>query len=150
VSRAAVVATLLLAGCASWPLEPAGSELIQRADALVAEGEYTRALAAYDDVIARHPDSRMAARARTTRTALSGVVAAREELAKRQAELSRLAQVLAEREAEVARLSRDLTRASQTLAARQADVARLSAEADRLRAAMDELKRLELELERRR
>ncbi|MBI2216207.1 MAG: tetratricopeptide repeat protein [Candidatus Rokubacteria bacterium] len=168
----AAALAVLCAGCAAWP--PFRDEArvhLGRAEALVERGDYTAALEAYDELLRRHPDGPAAARARATRSVITGLLAARDEvtrlehavvsdrneierleqeLARNESEVARLAGELADREREISRARHALAGARQEVVARQAEMARLAAEADRLRGAIADLKRLELDLERRR
>jgi chromosome segregation ATPase len=179
VSRTVLALALALGGCASWPpvtREPA--QLLLRADTLVEREDYAAALVAYEELVGRHPASRAADRARIARSLVAALVAARDEIARQdremasdraviaqleagrrrsEAELGRLARELAVREGEIVRAREELAaregeigRTREELAARQSELAKLTAEAERLRSAIEDLKRLELELERRR
>jgi chromosome segregation ATPase len=139
---AAIVAAT--AGCASWSVfeRPSGALLV-RADRLAEEGEYARAVQAYDELLARYPDDTAAARVRGRRDTVTRLIAAREEV-------ERLRQALAARE-------RELGQAREALAGRDGDVQRarqelqrVSAESARLRADLERLKQIDLETERRR
>ncbi len=122
---------LALAGCAStWPspfASPAAS-MLERADALVARGDYAGAVAAYDELLARYPSDGLAGRALASRDTAATIIAAREEIARLRAELEA-------REGELRRVRQELQR--------------LTAESDRLRADLEHLKRIDLKLERR-
>lgn len=147
-ARAAVgvaVAALALGGCATawWPFADRATTLLDDGDRLVERGDYERALATYDELLRTYPDSGAARRARGSRHAVQGLVAARAEIARlrgeidaRDAELQRLRQRLSSREAELGRVR-------QELGARQA-------EAERLRADLERLKQIDMRLERRR
>jgi len=137
IALAAVILAFALAGCASWfASERPSATLLVKADGLVDQGEYARAIDAYDELLARYPDDAAAPRARSSRIAVARLVAAREE---------------------ADRLRRDLEAARQSLAAREGDLQRtrqelqrVTAESERLRADLERLKRIDLELERRR
>ncbi len=125
---------LVLAGCATWPL--GRSPALDRADHLVAKGDYAAAAQMYDEFLAKHADDREAARARTSRDAVAGILSARAEIARLRAELDT-------RDGEVGRLRQEIARLT-------AEADRLRGEADRIRADLEKLKRLDLEQERRR
>ncbi len=119
-----VLALVVLAGCASpsgWPFARASATLLARADRLAGQGDYEAAVAAYDEFLATYDDDSEAPRVRVTRETASAIVRAR-------AELARLRQELARREAELQKT-------------------RL--EADRLRGDLEQLKQIDLRLERR-
>ena len=147
---------MLLSGCATWsPFPPV--RLLARGDALVDRGRYPEAVAAYDEVVRRYPDSDSATSAGARRGVVASLVTAREQLAA-------LRQQLAERQTDLDRLGRDVERLSRDVAvrdaeigrlrheqaSRQSDVARLTVEMDQLRADLERLKRIEMRLERRR
>lgn len=123
-----LLAVVLLGGCAAWPWRPA-SRLLERGDVLAAHGDYAAAVRAWDELLARYPDDPAAPAALARRDTAAALLAAREEVA-------RLRSELAAREAEVGRLRQEL--------------ARLGAEAERLRSDLEQLKRIDLRLERRR
>lgn len=145
---------LCLAGCAAVPAGHPATSLLDRGDRLVAQGDFAAAVTVYEELLARYPDDAVAPRARASRDAAARILAARQEidqevsrlraeLAVRDDELTRMKQDLTARESEVARLQREL-------ATRQAELQRLTAEAERLRGDLEQLKRLDLKLERRR
>ena len=117
----------------SAPSRPASPPALERAESLVARGDYTSALAAYDEFLARYPAE---VQARAARNTVAQVLAAR-------AELAQLKEDLASRDRELARSREELTRLRQDLQARQA-------EADRLRADLERLKQIHLKPERKR
>lgn len=164
MTRALLLVALVCSGCALWtPLARPGGDDLSRADALAVQGEYVSALAAYDEVVRREPEGAAAKRARAARSTLASLIAAREEIGRleraietRESELERARRDRATRTSETARLARDLqardaelARARQELANRHSELGRLSAEAERLKGALEDLKRLELRLERR-
>ena len=139
MSRAALaLALLLVAGCA-WPAREATRALAD-ADARAAQGDYPAALAAYDAFLSRYPDDDGAVRARALRTVMNELLAVR-------AERDRLVREVATRESELARqvTARDaeLSKLRQELATRQAEAAWL-------REDLEALKRTDLQMERRR
>ncbi|MGH7354769.1 MAG: tetratricopeptide repeat protein [Candidatus Rokuibacteriota bacterium] len=97
MSRRLGVLLLLLAtasaGCASWSWRPwqspAGAALA-RADQLTERGEYAKAVAAYDDYLARYPDDGDARRALQTRDALATIGTLRQEVTRLRDELAKL------------------------------------------------------------
>jgi hypothetical protein len=124
---AAVALALALGGCASWPFRAPAQGLLDEADRRLERLDYVGALEAYDEVLLRYPDSAGAARARVRRGPLVEAV--------------RLRAAIALREAEILRLRDELGR-------RQADMARLAGEAEQLRADLEQLKKIDLRLER--
>jgi hypothetical protein len=143
--RGPIIAVILglLAGCASWPatwspralLSHPSSTLFERADRLVADRQYEDALEAYDQILAKYPDADEAGRARAARDVLAGLLAAR-------ARIARLSAEIRVKEAELAR-------AREQLSAREGDLLRTRQEAERLRADLEQLKRIDIDLERR-
>lgn len=124
-------ALLALAGCASLPAfwRPAGA-LLERADGLAAERRYADALAAYDDWLAKYPADGAAPRARMSRETVAALVAARDEIARLRRQVD-----------DLGRLRRELT-------AREGELVRLRQEIDRVQADLENLKRLDLQMER--
>lgn len=144
-----------LAGCSALAAlrPPAGAALLAQADGLAAEGRYEDALAAYEDWLRRHPDAGEARRVRASRAALAALVEARAEVARLRRQLDEVAGLrdeLAARERELARVRGELAGRDGEVARLRQEVARLAAEADRLRADLETLKRVDLEMERRR
>jgi len=156
LTRLAVAAIILaFAGCTSWSVfeRPSGTLLV-KADRLLDQGEYARAVAAYDELLVRYPDDAAAPRARSSRDAVARLIAAREEV-------ERLRQALSARERDLQQAlsarERDLQQAREALAVRDGEVQRnrqelqrVTAESERLRGDLERLKRIDLELERRR
>lgn len=152
---------LVAAGCATFASTP---DALVRAERLAVAGDFDGALRAYDAALAGTPDARTQSRASAGRAAVGAAIAARDEarqlredLARREAMLARLRDEIAAREREVARLTRDLsardgelTRARRDLSARQIELQRLGVEAEQLRTNLEDLKRIEMRLERRR
>lgn len=114
-----------------------------QADRSVTEGRYADALNTYDEILAKYPDTAEADRARTSRAPLSGLHAARTEIARLTAEMKAREAALTRARAEVAAREGDLARARQ-------EIARLTAETERLRADLEQLKRIDIDAERRR
>ena len=124
----AVALTVTLSGCASWPWPlTRGAALLAEADRLAREGQWPRAVAAYDEYLTRYPDSGAARRALESRDTLAATLTAR-------AELTRLRQ-------EVMQLREELAR-------REGDLLRERQEAERLRTDLERLKQIDLKLER--
>ncbi|HET7340533.1 MAG TPA: hypothetical protein VFL90_03650 [Methylomirabilota bacterium] len=123
---ALLAVALAVTGCAAWPFGR-GSARLAEADRLARSGDWGAAVAAYDDYLARYPDTAAAPRAQESRETAASMVAARAELARLRVEVARLRDELARRES-------DLTRVRQ--------------EADRLRADLERLKQIDLRLER--
>jgi hypothetical protein len=115
-----------LAGCASWPYGR-GSSIVAEADRMARDGDFSGAVAKYDEYLARHPEGWSAPRARESRDTLAATLTARSEAA-------RLRQ-------EVARLREELGR-------RELDLVRVRQEVDRLRSDLERLKQIDLRLER--
>ncbi|HEY3064844.1 MAG TPA: hypothetical protein VGL09_03585 [Methylomirabilota bacterium] len=124
---AALSLALALGGCASWSARHQSHALLEEADRRLERLDYLGALEAYDEILLRYPDSAGATRARARREPL--------------VEAARLRAVIAAREAEILRLREEVGR-------RQADVARLAGEAEQLRADLEQLKKIDLRLER--
>jgi ubiquinone biosynthesis protein UbiJ len=122
---ALAVLALVLVGCASGGLALDGAAaLLARADGLADRQQYEPALRAYDEFLSRYPGDPAAPRALKSRDA---IVTAR-------AELARLRSELAARDAE--------------LAAREAELVKLRQLTERLRADLEKLKEVDLNLER--
>ena len=121
------IVALMLATCTSWLRPPA--LLLDRADGLVARGDYRAAMRTYDELLTKYPDHSLAPRAQTRRDTLGSLLAAR-------ADLVRLREELTAREGELSRLRQEMQR--------------LQAETERLRADIEELKRIDLRQEERR
>jgi hypothetical protein len=153
-----------LVGCSPRLVAPPAVVLLDEAERLAIQGDYPGAVNLYDDVLFRQSDPAVLARARAGRDTAAGLLAARDEqarlreqLAAREGEIRRLHDALAAREQTLAARERalaardgELARAQQELAARQAEVKQLAAEAEKLRADLESLKRIDLNLERRR
>lgn len=132
----------VLAGCASGSPR-ASATLLVRADRLVTERQYAAALGAYDEILAKFPKTQEAGRARASRDTLGDLLAARTHIA-------RLTAVMKAQEADLARARQQLgAREGDLLQARQ-EIARLTAEAERLRTDLENLKRIDIDIERRR
>jgi tetratricopeptide (TPR) repeat protein len=121
--RALVLAALVLvlAGCFTLPLRP-GVSLLDRGDALLEQGDYVSAMAAYDEFLKKYPDDRLAGSVQARRDTASAIRAARDE---------------------IARLRSDLL-------LRENEMTRLRQEIDRLRADLETIKQTDLRLERKR
>ena len=127
--RRALVALVLaaaLAGCASWPYGR-GYALVDEADRMAREGDFTGAVAKYDDYLAKYPEGWEAPRARESRDTLAATLAGR---------------------AEAARLRQEVTRLREELARRELDLVRVRQEADRLKTDLEKMKQIDLKLER--
>jgi len=124
---AILLAVTLLGGCALFTRD--ASRALAEADARIVQGDYPAAMAAYDAYLVRYADDGGAPHARAMRKLLVDVIAARTELASLQERTQG-------REAEVTRLRAEI-------AARQAELARLKQD-------IEELKRTDLQMERRR
>jgi len=122
----AVALSLVLAGCSSWGLtNPFGgpSTMLAKADRLTAEGDYKSAVAAYDAFLAQYSDDSQAVRAR--RDAVASIMTTRDE---------------------ITRLN---SRVREELTKRDGDLARARQEAEKLRADLERLKQIDLQLEKR-
>lgn len=138
-----VVIIWAIAGCASSsPPRPSATLLVQ-ADRLVTQGQYASALEAYGEILAKYPDTDEAGRARSSRETLAGLLAARAHVARLTADMKAQEAELARTRDQVAARDGELTRARQ-------EIARLAAEADRLRSDLEHLKKIDIDLERRR
>ena len=130
-----------IAGCvlpSAPPAPPArpAAMLLMRAEGLVAEGQYANALEAYGEILAKYPNTTEAGRAHRSRDTVGDLLAARAQINKLTAEMKVQESQMKSQEAELAR-------------ARQ-EIARLTAEADKLRADLEHLKKIDIDLERRR
>ena len=134
---ALVVIIVTVAGCASSaPSARPSATILARADRLLAQGQHADALEAYEEILAKYPDTDEAGRARSSRDTLGHLLAAR-------AQISRLTADMKAQEVQMKTQDAELARARQ-------EIARLTAEADRLRADLDNLKKIDIDLERRR
>jgi tetratricopeptide (TPR) repeat protein len=122
-----LVLVSLFGGCATGP-RPSTS-LIERADRLLAQGQYQAAIRVYDELLATYPSDPVAPRAQATRDTLGTLLAAR-------ADVVRLKEELAARDTDLGRLKQELQR--------------LHTDTESLRADLEELKRIDLKQERRR
>ena len=134
-----------IAGCASSSPPPTRPSitLLGQADRLVAQGQYGGALEAYGEILSKYPDTDEAARARSSRDTLTSLLAARAQVARltaemkaQETELTRARELAASRDGELSRARQEITR--------------LTAEADRLRTDLESLKKIDIDLERRR
>lgn len=133
-----------LAGCASWsPVPRPSATLLAKADRLATQGQYADALDAYEQVLAKYPDATEAARARVSRDAIAELLAAR-------AQIVRLTAGMKTQEAELTRLREQAAARAGELVHARAEIARLTADADRLRTDLEQLKRIDIDMERRR
>jgi tetratricopeptide (TPR) repeat protein len=138
------VMILSLAGCVSWsPVSRPSAALLVNADRLVTQGRYAEALDAYEEVLAKYPEAAEAARARVSREAIAELLAAR-------AQIARLTAGMKTQEAELARLRELAAARAGELGHARAEIARLTADADRLRTDLEQLKRIDIDMERRR
>jgi len=112
-----VLLALALAGCASWNVwpfsRPSPAGHVRGADRLAAEGDYSAAVAAYDEFLVKYADDPAAPRVRMSRDTIAAILANREEMARLRQELARLREDLAKREGELARVRQDLERLKQ-------------------------------------
>jgi hypothetical protein len=133
-----------IAGCApSSPTSRPATLLLVQADRLVSQGEYAGALETYGQIVAQYADTDDARHARSSREILAGLLAARTQLTRLTAEMKAQEAELARGREQVAARDAELSRARQ-------EIARLTAEVDRLRADLEHLKKIDIDLERRR
>ena len=155
-----VVAVMIgvLAGCASArPVPGPSATLLAQADRLVSDGEYAGALEVYGEILARYPDKQEAAHARTSRETVTRLVAARSQIARLTAEMNALTSEMKVLTSEMKAQEAELARARELASTRDGDlsrakqeIARLTMEAEKLRADLEQLKRIDIDLERRR
>ena len=140
-----------IAGCASWSPSPRPSAtVLVRADRLVAQGQYADALEAYEEILAKYPDTDEAGRARSSHETLGTLLAARAQITRLTAEMKVQDAHMKTQDAELARARGEVAARDGELARARQEIARLTAEADRLRADLEHLKKIDLDLERRR
>jgi hypothetical protein len=123
---AVLVLTAALAGCASWPYGR-GYSIVADADRMARDGDFTGAVAKYDEYLAHYPEGWSAPRARESRDTLAATLTAR---------------------AEAARLRQEVARLREELARRETDLVRVRQEAERLKSDLERLKQIDLKLER--
>jgi len=154
---ALAVMIVSLAGCAAWSSAPPrpSTTLLVRADRLVTAGQYADALEAYEQILAKYPETNEAARAQISRDALSELLAARARIGRltagmkaQEAENTRMRDDNARMREENARMREENARMRDELSRARAEIARLTADADRLRADLEQLKRIDIDLER--
>lgn len=152
-----------IAGCASSspapsppPLRPSATLLVQ-ADRMVIAGQYADALEAYGEILAKYPEAGEASHARSSREAVAALLATRARILRldadmraQETELARTREQIAIREGELARAREQVAARDGDLARARQEIARLTAEADRLRADLETLKKIDIDLERRR
>jgi hypothetical protein len=135
-----------ITGCASLslplPSRPSTTLLVQ-ADRMVGEGQYAEALDVYGEVMAKYPNTDDATRARTRRDTVAGLLAARAQVARLTAEMKA-------QEAELVRTREQVAARDGELARARQEIGRLTAETDRLRTDLENLKKIDIDLERRR
>jgi hypothetical protein len=127
--RVAAIALVLVAltGCASWPFVGRGASIVAEADRMAREGDFTGAVAKYDEYLARYPEGWSATRALESRDTLAATLTAR---------------------AEASRLRQEVMRLREEAARRELDLVRVRQEAERLRSDLERLKQIDLRLER--
>ena len=134
-----VVIIVTVAGCVlptPTPTPRPSAMILARADRLLAQGQHADAREAYEEILAKYPDTDEAGRARSSRDTLGHLLAAR-------AQITRLTAEVKAQEAQMKAQDAELARARQ-------EIARLTAEADRLRTDLENLKKIDIDLERRR
>ncbi len=148
---ALVVIIVMIAGCVlSAPVPRPSETLLVRADRLVTDGQYADAVAAYGEILTKYPDTDEAGRARRSRETLNSLLAARAQITRLTAEIKAQEVQMKTQEAELARIRGEVTARDGELAKARQEIARLTAEADRLRVDLDSLKKIDIDLERRR
>jgi len=147
---ALAVMIMFLVGCAAWSSTPPrpSATLLAQADRLVTAGQYADALDAYEQILAKYPETNEASRAQISRDALSELLAARARIGRltvsmkaQEAENARMRDENGRMRDENARMRDELSRA-------RAEITRVTADADRLRADLEQLKRIDIDLER--
>lgn len=124
------VATILCAGCAA--VDEHAESLLRQADAKMIAEDYSGAIHSYAEFAAARPDHAQAARALATQKALEGLAGWLERLAASQAAMNRAQQ------------GSDSTR--RELTERQGETDRLKAEISKLRADLERLRNIDLQL----
>ena len=148
---ALVVIIGAIAGCVlSTPPSRPSEMLLVRADGLVADGQYADALEAYGEILTKYPDTDEAGRARRSRETLGNLLAARAQIARLTTEIKTQEVQMKAQEVELARVRGEVTARDGELAKARQEIARLTAEADRLRGDLENLKNIDIDLERRR
>jgi chromosome segregation ATPase len=152
LTRLALVVIIIgaVAGCVLSAASSRPTEALVRADGLAADGQYSDALEAYGEILTKYPDTDEADRARRSRDTINGLLAARAQVARLSAEVKARDAQLKAQEAELARVRGDLAARDGELARARQEIARLTAEADRLRVDLENLKKIDIDLERRR
>jgi chromosome segregation ATPase len=140
-----------IAGCVlSPPPSRPSTTLLARADGLAADGQYADALEVYGEILTKYPETDEAGRARRGRDTLQSLVAARAQIVKLTAEVKAQEAQLKAQEAELARARGEVSARDGELAKARQEIAKLTAEADRLRVDLENLKKIDIDLERRR
>ena len=140
-----------IAGCVwSTPFSRPSEMLLVRADGLVAGGQFAEALEAYGEILTKYPDTDEAGRARRSRETLNNLVSARAQIARLTAEVKAQEVQMKAQETELARVRGEVAARDGELARARQEIARLTAEADRLRGDLEHLKKIDIDLERRR
>jgi chromosome segregation ATPase len=124
--------------------------LLARADGLAADGQYADALHAYGEIVTKFPDTEEAGRARRSRETLNDLLAARAQIGRLSAEIKAQEAQMKVHEAELARARGEISARDGELVKARQEIARLTAEADRLRVDLENLKKIDIDLERRR
>jgi septal ring factor EnvC (AmiA/AmiB activator) len=122
--------------------------LLAEADGLLADGNYTEAVPAYQEFLRVFPDDAAASRVRATLSVLSSLVATTAEVIRLRDQTEGTERDLARARRDLTARQTELTRLRQELAERQAELARLTAETEGLRADLERLKSVDLRLER--
>jgi chromosome segregation ATPase len=139
------------AGCVVSVPAPRPSEtLLVRADGLVTDGQYADAVAAYGEILTKYPDTDEAGRARRSRETLNSLLAARARITRLTAEIKAQEVQMKAQEADLARVRGEVAARDGELAKARQEIARVTAEAERLRVDLEHLKKIDIDLERRR
>jgi outer membrane protein assembly factor BamD (BamD/ComL family) len=142
-----------IAGCSTLslplPSRPS-STLLAQADRLLGEGQYTDALEVYGEVVTKYPNTDDAARARARHDTIAGLLAARAQVTRLTGEVTRLTAETKAQEAELVRTREQVAGRDGELARARQEIGRLTAETDRLRTDLEHLKKIDIDLERRR
>ena len=124
--------------------------MLVRADRLVAQGHHADALEAYEEILAKYPDTDEAGRARRSRDTLGHLMAARAQITRLTAELKAQEGQMKAQEIQMKAQEVQIKAQDAELSRARQEITRLTAEADRLRADLENLKKIDIDLERRR
>jgi septal ring factor EnvC (AmiA/AmiB activator) len=136
------MAVVVLLGACALGRRPS-LELLGRADHLLEQGQHAEAVVLYEEWLGKYPNDPEAPRAIAARDTATHLLSAR-------ADVARVRDALVAREDEVGRLRQELAARESELGRLKQELQRLLAEAESLRAALEELKRIDLKQERKR